>query len=158
MRHLLGVIFFTCILFAGDATIEVVKKADSIASLAIEDATASFDTRASRQFFKNVVSDMNVLSLFNVERTHNTISYTSETVLEVNKVFDYVLRYRLRNDDMGDIYVDMKLIHSDEIMMEKSYKASREELLVFVAHTLAYDINEKMGAPSVDWMKNKVVF
>ncbi len=158
MRHIIGLFFSTLLLFASDATIEVIKKADSIASIAIEDSTASFETKASRLFFKNIVSDMNVLSLFNVERKHNSINYNNETVLPENKIFDYVLRYRLSKDDMGNILVDMKLLHNDEIMMNKIYKTSSTKLLVFVSHSLAYDINEKMGAPSVDWMKKKVIF
>ncbi len=158
MRHLLGIIFSALLLYASDATIEVVKKADSIASIAIEDATASFDTIASRQFFKNIVSDMNVLSLFNVERKHYVNNYANETVSDETKLFDYVLRYRLRSDDRGTVFVDVKLIYNDEVMMKKVYKTSKTSLLVFVAHTLAYDVNEMMGAPSVDWMKKKVVF
>jgi TolB protein len=158
MRHILGLLFTTMVLFGADATIEVIKKADSIASIAIEDATASFETKASRLFFKNLVSDMNVLSLFNVERKHDINNFNSETVLTQNRVFDYVLRYRLRYDDADNIFVDMKLLHGDAELMSKSYKTSSAKLLVFVSHTLAYDINEKMGAPSVEWMKKKVIF
>ncbi len=157
MRHLLGIIFLTLSIYAGDATIEVVKKADSIASIAIEDATDSFDARASRQFFKNILSDMNVLSLFNVERKHYVNNYANEMVSDETKLFDYVLRYRLRSDDRGTVFVDMKLIYNDEVMMKKVYKTSKTSLLVFVAHSIAYDINEMMGAPSVDWMKKKIV-
>jgi TolB protein len=158
MRHILGIFFFSILLFAGDATIEVVKKADSIASIAVEDATASFETKASRLFFNNIVSDLNVLSLFNVERKHTATNYANETVLDENKQFDYVLRYRLQKDDTGKITVDFKIIYNNEVMMEKIYKTAKPELLVFVSHAIAYDINEKMGAPSVDWMKKKVIF
>jgi TolB protein len=158
MRHILGLLFTTIMLFSADATIEVIKKADSIASIAIEDATASFDTRESRLFFRNIVSDLNVLSLFNVQREHNTNNFNSETVLTQNRVFDYVLRYRLRTDDSNNIFVDMKLLYGESELMSKSYKTSSEKLLVFVSHTLAYDINEKMGAPAVNWMKKKVIF
>ncbi len=158
MRHLLGIFLMTLLLSANDATIEVVKKADSFASLAIEDATESFETSASRQFFKNIVSDMNVLSLFNVERKHYINNYEDNSASLETRSFDYVLRYRLHKDDSGTIVVNMKFLHNESVMMEKVYKMSKKNLLVFVAHSIAYDINDLMGATPVDWMKKKVVF
>ncbi len=158
MRHLLGIFLVTLLLSANDATIEVVKKADSFASIAIEDATESFETTSSRQFFKNIVSDMNVLSLFNVERKHYINDYDDNSASLETRSFDYVLRYRLRHDDSGKIVVDMKLLHNDSVMMEKIYKMSKKNLLVFVAHSIAYDINDLMGATPVGWMKKKVIF
>ena len=158
MRHLLGIFLVTLLLSASDATIEVIKKADSFASLAVEDATESFETVASRQFFKNIVSDMNVLSLFNVERKHYINNYNDSSVSSETRPFDYVLRYRLRHDDSGHIVVDMKLLHRESVMMEKVYKMSKKNLLVFVAHSIAYDINDLMGAVPVEWMKKKVIF
>ncbi len=158
MRHLIGIFLMTLLLSANDATIEVVKKADSFASLAIEDATESFETSASRQFFKNIVSDMNVLSLFNVERKHYINNYEDNSASLETRSFDYVLRYRLHKDDSGMIVVNMKFLHNESVMMEKVYKMSKKNLLVFVAHSIAYDINDLMGATPVDWMKKKVVF
>ncbi len=158
MRYLLGIFLVTLLLSANDATIEVIKKADSYASIAIEDATESFETVASRQFFKNIVSDMNVLSLFNVERKHYINNYDDSSTSLETRAFDYVLRYRLRHGDRDNIMVDMKLLHNDSVMMEKVYKMSKKNLLVFVAHSIAYDINDMMGATPVDWMKKKVIF
>ncbi len=158
MRHLLGVLLVTLLLSASDATIEVIKKADSFASIAVEDATESFETAAARQFFKNIVSDMSVLSLFNVERKHFVNNYSNSGVSLETKDFDYVLRYRLRHDDSGKVVVDMKLLHGESVMMEKIYKTPKTNLLVFVAHSIAYDINDMMGATPVGWMKKKVIF
>ncbi|HIP54313.1 MAG TPA: hypothetical protein EYH11_02440, partial [Sulfurimonas autotrophica] len=71
--------------FASDATIEVVKKADSLPSLAVEDASVSYDATFKLRFFKSIVADLNVLSLFNVDRHHRVVEFDDSNVLVANK-------------------------------------------------------------------------
>ena len=68
-------------MFASDATIEVVKKADSLPSLAVEDSSISYDQTFKERFFKSIVADLNVLSIFNVDRNYRTVSYDASNVV-----------------------------------------------------------------------------
>ena len=158
MKILFSLLLFVSFVFAGDATIEVIKKADTIAALAVEDASQSYDDTFKLRFFKTLIADLNVLSIFNVDRHHRICEFNDGTVLVENKDMDYVLRYRLIEEDNGALSIQIKLLHKDESVYSKSYRVSKKDIYMFVSHAIAYDINEFMGEPSVAWMKRKVVF
>ncbi len=158
MKVLFSLFIFINLLFASDATIEVVKKADALPSLAVEDSSISYDDTFKLQFFKSVVADLNVISLFNVDRYYRETHYNNTDVLVENKDKSYVLRYMMHEDDNGALNVDMKLISNGENVLFKSYKVSSKKIYSFVSHAMVYDINEFMGEPSVEWMKRKVIF
>ncbi|WP_428737263.1 Tol-Pal system protein TolB [Sulfurimonas sp.] len=158
MRLLFSLIFTSILLFASDATIDVIKKVDSLPSLAIEDASINYDDTFKLQVFKSLVADLNVISIFNVDRHHRISNYNDTDVLVENKDLNYVLRYKLEEDDNGALNISTKLLNKNEEVFSKSYKVSKQSLYVFVTHAIAYDINEFMGEPSVEWMKRKVIF
>ena len=147
-----------CSLLLSDATIEVIKKVDSLPSLAVEDSSSSYDDTFKLTFFKSLIADLNVLSIFNVDRHHNVVHYNDTNVVVENKDMEYVLRYKLSEDDSGALNVESKLIKDKTTVFSKSYKISRKMVYMFVSHAMAYDINEFMGKPSVAWMKRKVIF
>jgi len=144
--------------FAEDVTIEVIKKVDSLPSLAVEDSSSSYDDTFKKRFFKSLVADMNVLSIFNVDRHYREIPFNDTSVLVANKDMNYVLRYKMFKDDSGALNVGMKLLKENEIVLNKNYKVSRKDIYMFISHAIAYDVNEYMGEPSVEWMKRKVIF
>ena len=156
-------IFFSLLIlfslsFGGDATIEVIKKVDSLPSLAVEDSSISYDDTFKLKFFKSLVADLNVISLFNVDRHYRKTHYNDTDVLVENKDMNYVLRYKMYEDDNGALNVQLKLLsNSDEVLIKK-YKINRKNVYMFVAHSIAYDINKFMGETSVAWMKRKVIF
>ncbi len=146
------------IAYAGDATIEVIKKADSLPTLAIEDSSISYDNTFKLRFFKSLVADLNVISLFNVDRHHRVVAYNDSSVLVSNKDMEYVLRYKIFEDDNGAMNIQMKLLQGDSEVFSKNYRVSKKDIYMFVSHAIAYDINEYMGAKPVSWMKKKVIF
>ncbi len=155
-------IFFSllmlCSFLFSDATIEVIKKVDSLPSLAVEDSSVSYGDTFQLTFFKSIIADLNVLSIFNVDRHHNKVHYNDTNVVVENKDMNYVLRYKLLEDDNGILNVESKLIKDSTTVFSKNYKISRKNVYMFITHAMAYDINEFMGEPSVAWMKRKVIF
>lgn len=145
-------------LFASNATIEVVKKVDSLPGIAVEDASITFDDTFKLTFFKSLVADLNVLSLFNVDRHHVKVNFNDTNVAVANKSFEYVLRYKLSQDDNEALALELKLLQKNEVVFTKTYKTANKNVYMFLSHAIAYDINEFMGAPSVAWMKKQVVF
>jgi TolB protein len=143
---------------SSDATIEVVKKVEALPSIAVEDASINFDDTFKLQFFKSLVADLNVLSLFNVDRHYLKTHFNDTDVLVENKDKNYVLRYKMSQADDSSLNVEMKLIKEGEIAFKKNYRIGAKNVYMFVSHAIAYDINNYMGAPSVEWMKKKVIF
>ena len=158
MRIFIILFFFLNIAYAGNATIEVIKKADSLPTIAIEDASISYTDTFKLQFFKSLVADLNVISLFNVDRHYRYINYNNTDVLVANKDMNYVLRYKMFEDDNAALNVQVKLLNDNEEVFSKKYRVSKKNIYMFVSHAIAFDINEFMGAPSVSWMKRKVIF
>ncbi len=144
--------------FAGDATIEVIKKVDSLPSIGLEDASINYGDTFKLKFFKALVADLNVLSLFNVDRLHRTNHYNATDVVVDNKDMNYVLRYKMYEDNFGALNMDMKIIKKGKNVFSKNYKVSRKNIYMFISHAIAYDINEFMEEPSVAWMKRTVIF
>ena len=151
-------LFLSVALFATDLTIEVKKKVESLPSLAIEDASINYDDTFKMRFFKALFADMNVISLFNVDK-HRVINYfNAPSVAVANKDMDYVLRYKLFQGDDGKLNVEVKLIHNDSDVFRKTYKISKKAAYIFLSHAIAYDINKHMGADDIGWIKKRVVF
>lgn len=157
MRVFFALLFLLSISFANDATIEVNKKVESMPSLAIEDASVSYDSTFKLSFFKTIAADLNVLSLFNVDRHYNETGFDDRVVV-ANKDMNYVLRYKLSEGDNNALNVEVKLISNEKIVFLKKYQINNKNIVVFVAHSIAFDINEFMGSASVEWMKKRVLF
>jgi TolB protein len=157
LKILFSIFISITFLFASDATIEVIKKVDSLPTLAVEDSSEHENETFKLKFFKALIADLNVLSIFNVDRHHVITDYDTDRIDVRNKDMDYVLKYNIEDSDDG-FFLEMKLIQKEEVVLGKKYKISDSKKFMFVAHTIAYDINEYMGQPSIEWMKKKVVF
>lgn len=158
MKIIFSLFMLIHLLFANDATIEVIKKAEAQPSLAVEDASVSYDDTFKLRFFKSLVADLNVLSLFNVDRHHRVTHFNDANVLVSNKDMHFILRYKMFEDDNGALNVEMKLFENNEEVFFKRYRVNKKDIYMFISHAIAYDINEFMGKPSVAWMKRKVIF
>lgn len=158
MKIFLTWLLLVSISLAGDATIDVIKKADALPSLAVEESSSIQNQTLKINFFKSLIADLNVISIFNVDRYYRKVDFDASNVLVENKDMNYVLRYKLFEDDSGALNIEVKLISDDSVVLIKKYKTNNPNFYMFVAHTIAYDINEFMGEPSVEWMKRKVIF
>ncbi len=156
MRIIFGVLFSALLLWGSDATIEVRKSVDSLPSIAVEDASTDYQDGLSKRFFRVMVSDLNVLSIFNVDRDYVQADFSDESVDAVHKEIDYVVRYQL-SDDNGVMVVKVNLINNDKVMHKLNYRIKNPKQYVFLVHTIAASINDFMGADPVDWMKEKVI-
>ena len=158
MKLLLTWAFIITLSFAGDATIEVIKKVESLPSFAVEESSTSYNDTFKLRFFKSLIADLNVISIFNVDRHYRKVDYDASDVVVENKDMKYVLRYSIFEDDNGYFNTKMKLLKDSQEVMNKNYKIKKKDFYMFISHAIAYDINEFMGEPSVAWMKRKVIF
>ena len=152
------IILIALSLYSSDATIEVIKKVDSLPSFAVEDGSTHKDEIFKLRFFKSLIADLNVISIFNVDRYHRISEFDTNRVIVENKDMDYVLKYDLQDGDGNGFILKMKVIKDEEIVLEKNYKVNNSNKFMFVAHTIAYEINKFMNQPSIEWIKKKVIF
>lgn len=157
MRIFFSLFFLIAFAFGSDGSIEVVKKVDILPTMAVEDGSVSYDDSLRKSFFKSLVSDINVLSFFNVDPHMYTTNYDDSNVVLENKDKEYVVRYKIFEDSDNTFNVSMKILHKSALVKTKSYKIKNKNLYVFVAHAMAYDLNEYMGGEPVEWMKRKVL-
>lgn len=120
MRILFALLLVFSLSYSNDATIEVIKKVESLPTLAIEDASVSYDDTFRLKFFKSLVADMNVISLFNVDRHHRKTHFNDTDAVVENKDMDYVLRYKLSEDDDGALNIELKLINAQSVALSKN--------------------------------------
>jgi TolB protein len=152
-------IFLTFIQFSwgADATLEVVKGVEGLSPLAIEDSSLQ-TSDLSRKFTQMLAADMNVVSLFNVNDSYAAVPFNSLIPSALHKDAQYLLRYRLVDDGTGGIRADIKLLQNANEVFSKSYILKQSEMAVFLSHSIAYDINAKLGGSPIDWIKRKVLF
>ncbi|MHC3994009.1 Tol-Pal system protein TolB [Thiomicrolovo sp. ZZH C-3] len=155
MRFFIALMMSVTLMFAADATIEVVKEADSLPSIAVEDASVDFTGTPAKRFYRLLSSDLNVLTLFNVDHHYATTHFDNASVL--NRAMDYTLRFRLRDDDAAFV-ADIRLFQDDKVVLQKSYRVANTGMSPFVAHAIAYDINDFFGQAPLEWLKRKIIF
>ncbi len=156
MYKLLIISFLIFNLSADDLTIDVSKQVDSLPSLTLENSTR-VDSSINKSFLRSLMSDMNVLSIFNVNRRSYRVDFSDENVARESKKSSYVLRFKIVPQDSGAYKTEIKFFEQNRVIFQKSYTIHKKRLYVFVAHTIAYDINKVMGEDSIDWIKKKVV-
>ena len=120
MKFFLSIMMFLQISWGADATLEVVKGVEGLASLAIEDGSYQ-PNDSSRKFMQMLAADMNVISMFTVNETYSTCSFESITPSAIHKDAQYLLRYQLADDGMGGIKADIKLLQNGREIFLKNY-------------------------------------
>lgn len=143
--------------WGADATLEVVKGVEGLSPLAIEDSSLQTN-ELSRKFTQMLAADMNVVSLFSVDESYASVPFNSLTASPLHKDAQYLLRYRLLDDGTGGTRADIKLLQNGNELFQKSYILKQSEMAVFLSHSIAYDINAKLGGTPIDWIKRKVLF
>lgn len=157
MRLLL--VFILCLfsLWGADATLEVTKNVGALPKLAIENGSSTSND-VGLKFHKMLTADMNVVSLFEVDNSYAQEGLESKYPAAIHKDAAYVLRYRLISDGSNGYKTDVRLFQNGLELFSKMYYLKQSEMLVFLAHSVAYDINAKMGGTPLEWMKRKVIF
>ena len=153
----------TCSLLAYDATVEIVKKMDRLPKIAVQDASlSSVDKEFRKKFFKLLIGDLRASSHFDVVDEYLTSSYEgtlNENFLSDLKL-DLILRFSVDYESDGAIIAQVKVINAKngQVDTEKTYKISKKSRYPFLAHKIIVELNEKIGAPSVAWMEQFVIF
>lgn len=158
-------VLFFCISvmsFAADATVEIVKKIDVLPKIAIQDASPnSVDLEFRKSMFKLIAGDLRVSSHFRVEDEYLQSSYDGgplENFLSDKKV-DLILRFSV-TQDLNSASANVKMINAKTgvTTSERSYNLVDKKRYPFLAHKIVSEANDGVGAPSIKWMEQSVLF
>lgn len=162
IKKIVAFFFLTIFVYASDATVEIVKKIDVLPKIAVQDASPkNVDLEFRKSFFKLIAGDLRVSSHFNVLDEYLQSSYEGgplENFLSDKKV-DMILRFSL-GQDFNTASANVKLINAKTgaTTFEKSYSINDKKRNPFLAHKIVVDANDQVGAPSVKWMEQSVLF
>ena len=162
IKKLLLLLFVAYSLFAYDATVEIVKKLDTLPKIAVQDASDNGeDIYLRKKFYKLLVGDLRVSAHFRPLDKYLTSSYdggVGENFLSKESV-DLILRFRLVTSG-NSLIANVKLINasSGEVRNETNYKMENRKRFPFLAHRVIVSTNDLIGAPSIKWMEQFVLF
>ena len=155
IKNLLILVVFVSYIFGYSATVEIVKKMDKLPTILVQDeSNDGIDENFRRKFLRLVVGDLKVSSYFNVLQ-NNSINLNNKPV----KV-DLILKFNVEFKDDGSIVAQTKLINakSGEINSQRRYKISKSDRFPFLAHKIVVELSKDIGAPSIQWMEQFVIF
>jgi len=80
-----------------------------------------------------------------------------KTAIKVSnyKGFNYLLRLNYKDKYLTAFFYDLI---SHKTLLYKRYKIPNFNVYPFMIHSLSFDLNEKMGFDSVEWIKRKIVY
>lgn len=160
-RLFVWLLIYTNIMFAGDATIEIVKRMDSAPNIAVQDATPNgLNTTLKNRFFKMLVGDLKVTTHFQVNSKYFVSDFDDKVIGSFEDVHpNLIIRYMLLTTNSGGLEANVKLLNptSDTPRFEKTYRVDSMQKYPFLSHKIISDINDHIGAPSVEWMKRFVI-
>ncbi len=160
MKKILFLVFFiSSALFSYDATINIVKKSNSLPTIIVQDASPDnfLDKNIENKIFKMLIGDLKVSSNFIVDDSFMKTSYNAD--FKGNKQVDLILRFKLEQENSALISY-MKLINAknNNVIVEKIYKIKNKKRYPFLSHQMVIDANNAIGAPNIDWMQKFIIF
>lgn len=156
MRFWIVMMLLGMALFANQTALEVSKNVSTLSKLTIEDTSVQ-SNESTKKFHKMLVADMKVVSLFDVDESYRQQTAEIPQNSDSQKKSMFILRYKLSMDGSGGYKSDIKLFQNGLELFSKTYLLKQSEMLVFLSHSVAYDINAKMGGAPLEWMKRKVL-
>ena len=148
--------------FAEDANLEIVKKANSVPKILVSVATDTMEVETLNKIKKGIADDLNVSGHFEIANLNSQTAYDSiPDILSLsNQGVGLYLNISAKKEASGDFTLMTKLynVGARALILEKNFTTSQEDRYIFLAHKAAISINDFFKAPSIAWMDKFVVF
>ena len=146
-RKVISFLLLVNILFAYDATLEVIKKIERKTTIKILNKS-TLQNQTIDKIDKLIMGDFDVSSHF---RPIKNIDNDLEKV-------DYLLEYKIGIKE-SNIVCDVTLMKNDmKVVLQKTYKISNMKKYPFLIHKIVSDINDFLGFESIEFLNRYVVF
>ena len=149
-------------LFAIDATMEIIKKATNLPTIALAVASDSQDQKIAEKIKKVLSQDLAVSGHFEINEKEVDTEYNERpNYAELKKEnIDLCLIMNIEKSSFGRVVLYIKIydVNTDALVLNKSFSTSKESRYPFLAHRTAIAVNDYMQAPKIDWMDKFVIF
>jgi len=163
MRNIVILFIFAINLIAFDSTIQIVKNLEKHPRLVVADSGSSgVSEKTKRRLLKLLIGDLKVSAHFNVDNSYIKMDYVSnEDIASIAKSgVELIVKCKIEKHPSGKLLASSKLVNAKngDLLYEKFYSISKPKRYPFLAHSVAIDVNEYFGAPSISWMKKYIIF
>ncbi len=158
MRKLFLLFFLCHAAFAVDATMEIIRRSGVLPVIDVSYIDSGAKTKPIiTRVHKMLIGDLKVSGHFNVQEQSETkqgIDYADYKTKGVHLVAKIAVRL-----ESSGIVTQLYLydITTEKEALNKRYSVSHENYYPLLAHKMAVDINQYIGAPSIDWMERFVL-
>ena len=161
-KILVFLVFSFNMLFAVDATMEIIKKSHTLPTINISVSSDSGDLKLAKDIKKIIRQDLSVSGHFNVSNLNKSINYSSapSTSLMKQNDIDLFLNLQIQQSAFEGIilYISLFDVNSNQFVFNKQFTTSKKNRYPFLAHRSSIAINKYLNAPSIDWMDKFVIF
>jgi len=163
MNKILVVLVFSFnMLFAVDATMEIIKKSHTLPMINVSVSSDSADLKLAKDIKKIIGQDLRVSGHFNVSNFNKSIPYSTtpnSSLMKQNDI-DLFLNLQIQQSAFEGIilYISLFDVNSNKIVFNKQFTTSQKKRFPFLAHRSSIAINKYLNAPSIDWMDKFVIF
>jgi len=149
-------------LFAVDATMEIIKKSHTLPTINVSVSSDSADMKLIKKIKKIISQDLAVSGHFNVSNLNKSIPYSSNPDINIMKQnsIDLYLNLQIQQSSLNGIilYISLFDVNSNTSVFNKSFSTSKRDRYPFLAHRSSISVNEYLNAPSISWMDKFVIF
>jgi TolB protein len=149
-------------MFAIDAQLDIIRKNVIIPKIIVNTTNSTIDKTLITNI-KNLLSkDLLVSGHFTIVKSSYTLDNISDKINYLNKnlsIADLYLSLDIKkNHKEYTVYVKLFDLNKQEVLLSKSYTITNKNRYPFLTHKIAININDKLGAPSINWMDRFVIF
>ncbi len=153
---------FSCVFAEVDASLEILKKANSLPKILVSVATDTSEVETLNKIKKGLIDDLGVSGHFEVATITSNSAYDSipDILTLSNQGVSLYLNLSAKKEASGDYTLMTKLynVGGRALMLEKNFTTTQEDRYIFLAHKATISINDFLKAPSISWMEKFVVF
>ncbi len=161
-KFIILILCFFNVLFAVDAKLEIVKKANSLPKIAVSIALDNKDLNFVSNVKGIIENDLKVSGHFEVISTNILSSFNDRPNLITlkNQEIDLYLNIESQVSSFGEFIINTKLydINSKSLVLNKTFSTKYKNRYPFLGHRIAISINDYLKAPSIEWMDKFVIF
>ncbi len=160
MRIILLTIIFITNILAIDATMEIIKKNQTLPMVYVNIASST-DVKLSKKIKKVIDQDLLVSGHFLTKDIdyHQDFNGNINYVTLQKNAIDLFLNIDIKTVNKK-LLLNIKLydINANKLILNKVFNTSNKVRYPFLAHKIAISINDIFDAPSIDWMDKFIIF
>ena len=149
-------------LYALDARMEIIKTKSNIPQVIVSISAESIKNNLAIKIKDLIEKDLSVSGHFRLPSYKYTTNFNQNPnfgQLKENNI-DMFLNISIKNIDTNSLIAQVRLydVNSNSLVLNKAYSTASLDRFPFLSHKIAITVNDYLGAPTIEWMDNLVIF